>query len=186
MSERPEPAAHGSTDEPLDVLTLVCGGVGFALGLDAVAHASFLVAVQQVPEAPDYVLGVGRFRDRTVPVIDLAGRLGLTPPERYTVDTPMVWCEAAERTAGLVVDELPGIAEVAPREVRMREAFSRGGPPVEAVVRAQGQSWLLLDPARILDFDFAQQVSDIQLDEKAIREWLDQAAASSETEVDGG
>jgi purine-binding chemotaxis protein CheW len=163
--------------DTLDILMLRCSETGFALELEAVAHASFLVAVQPVPEAPEYVLGVAPFRDDVVPVLDLAGRLGLQPADRYDLETPVVWCRAGGRTAGLVVDDLPGIAEVAGSELRMRQEFATGGPPVEGVVRTQGQAWLLLDPARILDFDFARRVSDIRLDKAVIRKWLEEADA---------
>ena len=149
-----------------------CAGAALAFPVDTVEHVSFLVAVQPVPDGPDYVVGLTRYRGEAVPVLDLAGRLGLTPPEAYTAETPVLWCRAGDRLAGLVLDAVPGVAEVAEAGVRLADAFPAGGPPLRGAVEAEDEMWLLLDVSRIVDFDYAQPTTDLLWDEEMIRHWV--------------
>ncbi|HKJ76645.1 MAG TPA: chemotaxis protein CheW [Gammaproteobacteria bacterium] len=166
------------------VVRASCSGVGLAFPLDSVEHVSFLVAVQPVPDGPDYLAGLTRFRGEAVPVIDLAGRLGLPPAERYQADTPVLWCRSGGRITGLIVDEVPGVAEVTRDGLQMTDAFEAGRPPLAGVVHHEGAMWLLVEVSTVLDFDYAQAVTDLEWDEEAIRHWVQEDTRQGGT-VDG-
>ena len=164
--------ADAATVERQFVVRAYCSGVGLAFPLFSVEHVSFLVAVQPVPDGPDYLAGLTRFRGEAVPVIDLAGRLGLPPAERYHADTPVLWCRAGDRVTGLIVDEVPGVVEVPAGDLQMTEVFESGGPPLTGVAHNEGVMWLLLDVQTVLAFDYGQAVTDLEWDEEAIQRWV--------------
>lgn len=177
-------AAAAERAERRHVVRVYCAGTGLALPLDAVEHVSFLVAVQPVPDGPDYLAGLTRFRGEAVAVIDLAGRLGLPPAERYHADTPVLWCRSGKRVTGLIVDEVPGVAEVAANDLQMTDAFTASGPPLAGVVHHEGTMWLLLEVSTVLDFDYAQAVTELEWDEEAIRRWVREDATQGGTADD--
>lgn len=148
-----------------------CAGVNFALDVSCVERASFLVAVQPLPEASDYVVGVTALGGETVLLADLALRLGLPDAAPYTLHTPVVWCRDAGRAAGLVVDAIEGVDEAAVQDADL-SLLQGGRAPLRGVVRRGGTVWLLLDPERLLAFDLARPVSDLQLDMAALQQWL--------------
>lgn len=161
-----------------------CAGINFALDVTAVERASFLVAVQPLPEASDYVVGVTSLGGATVLLADLALRLGLPDASRYTLHTPVVWCRGAERVAGLVVDEIDGVEAAAVQNADLSALLYGGRAPLRGAVRRSGAVWLLLDPERLLAFDLAQPVSDLRLDMAALQQWLLAGEEQAEEDAD--
>ncbi len=60
--------------------------VVFGLSITQVPEVLRSVSVTPIPTAPPYVLGLIEWRNRTVPVIDLAARLGLTSEANSSLD----------------------------------------------------------------------------------------------------
>ena len=161
-----------------------CAGINFALEVTAVERASFLVAVQPLPEASDYVVGVTALGGETVLLADLALRLGLPDAPRYTLHTPVIWCRCAERVAGLVGGGIDGVEAAAVHSADLSALLHGGRAPLRGVVRRSGSVWLLLDPERLLAFDLAQPVSELRLDKAALRQWLLAGEEPAEADAD--
>jgi purine-binding chemotaxis protein CheW len=88
------------------VVRVAAAGESYALPVDEVLEVAEFEGVTAVPGSAPAVLGVRNLRGAVLPVVDLAGVLGLPragAPERIVV--------AAEggRTAGLAVDSVAGV-----------------------------------------------------------------------------
>lgn len=171
---------------PATLLLFRSAGVNFALDIACVERASFLFAVQPLPEASDYVVGVTSLAGETALLADLALRLGLGDAPDYTLHTPVVWCRGESGMAGLVVDEITGIESAAVEHPDLSSLLQGGEAPLRGVIRHGGNVWLLLDPMRLLAFDLAQRVSELRLDMAALRQWMLAGEESADEGEDDG
>ncbi|MEO6601672.1 MAG: chemotaxis protein CheW [Polyangiaceae bacterium] len=83
----------------------------FALALTDVIELTRACAVQALPRAPDFVIGVVNLRGQVVPVFDLRRRLGL-PHTALDASDSFVFARIAGRCVALRVDRLLGIEEL--------------------------------------------------------------------------
>lgn len=168
----------GTQQAELDTALLChCAGLPFAFAIEHVLRASYLPAVQPLPETPEYLIGITRFAGESVPLVDLAGRLTLSGgATRYTIDTPVVWCQAGARRAGFVVDRIERVSRGRSRPQHLDTHVKGATTPFLAIINAHDSDsdWLLLDPERLLAFDMGQSVSELQIDPVAIRRALRQ------------
>jgi chemotaxis signal transduction protein len=65
-------AAQGS-----ERLVIRAGGRSYAIAVGRVAEVVRALPTAELPRVPSYVLGAAQFRSEVIPVLDLAGRLGL-------------------------------------------------------------------------------------------------------------
>lgn len=70
----------------------------FAFALEDVDEVVRMVALEPLPETPPWLLGVMNLRGRVVPVIDLAGRLGL-PVTQPATDARIIVVHHGEAVA---------------------------------------------------------------------------------------
>ena len=85
------------------LLRFSAGGVRFCVDLEQVGQVLFLPALQAVPGGPPYLVGFMELGRHSLPVIDLARRLGLAGAEYYGVNTPILLCRHGDRRFGLIV-----------------------------------------------------------------------------------
>lgn len=86
-------------------------GEDYALAVDDVLEVAEVGEISPVPGASPALLGVRNLRGQVLPVIDLAGVLGLgrsTSPERIVI------AEDRGRRAGLAVDSVAGVENLPP------------------------------------------------------------------------
>jgi purine-binding chemotaxis protein CheW len=86
------------------------GGAVHAIPAEQIVEVLRMVAVTPVPDRPSWALGVVDRRGELLPVIDLAGRLGL-PTSEPGLDSRLVVCIAEGRTFGLVVDRADTVVD---------------------------------------------------------------------------
>jgi purine-binding chemotaxis protein CheW len=143
---------------PGEYLCFKVGGEAFAVPIGQVQEVLALPAVTQVPEAPSFIRGVFPLRGAVMPLLDLAGRLGLT--QAAGRESCAVVVRAVRDTVGLTiavqVDEILDVAEFAAAEL---------APPPDFGVRFESRFLLgirrdsrdaliaLLDLERILSRD---------------------------------
>ena len=153
MSEASRPAG-GSPDLPALVLLVAAGSDGLVcIDLDDVERVLPLAGVQEIPGAPDYLVGLMNLHGQTLPVIDLALRLGLDHVPPYGVDTLVVLCRSGDSRGALVVHAVQDVCEPEPAEVQMTETFACGRPLLRATVCTSAGLALLLDTRRLLAVD---------------------------------
>jgi purine-binding chemotaxis protein CheW len=82
------------------------GGESYALPISGVREVVDFGDVTPLPGAPRTVVGIRNVHGNVIPVIDLAGVLGLHVDER---PAQILIVEDAERVAGLAVDGVTGV-----------------------------------------------------------------------------
>lgn len=125
---------------------LVCraGGVLTCLCLSHIARTISLVSIQAMPGAADHVVGLMNFSGSSIPVIDLAIRLGL-PSLPYTLDTPILVCMHEDRRIGVIVQDIVGIRTLHSQDEQLSAEFGRHGSAFRASAHTDLGLVLMLD-----------------------------------------
>ena len=107
-------------------LTFMLAGEEYGVDILRVQEIKGLAGVTQIPNTPDYVLGVINLRGTVIPVVDLRLRFGMAALEysKLTVVIVMlVRTEDSERTIGFVVDTVSDVYNILPDAVRESPDF---------------------------------------------------------------
>lgn len=121
----------------------------YALYLDDVVEVLLIVALQPVPQAPDWLLGLANVRGDTLPVVDMRARFGLGPtPMRLS--TPIVVVRRGDRLLGLVVDAAREVLSLPPGAAASPDDLVTGGVIV-GIVRHENRTIPILDIALLFD-----------------------------------
>ncbi len=90
------------------VLLIKIGEALACIELAYVVRTISLVNIQSMPGSASYVAGIMNYAGISLPVIDLAIRLGLQSLP-YTLDTPIMVCEYDGRRIAVIVEDIVGI-----------------------------------------------------------------------------
>ena len=145
-------------------LVWTAGGGRYAVPLAAVVEVVRPVWVTPVPEVPEHVLGMIRFRQAVVPVIDLRVRFGPAQPAFLYANRFMI-VRIGDRSVALVVDEVIDLVEFRGTDVHAPDAFTAATLPpiVSAVLTLDGGLVALLDVSSVVT------ASDLAAVDAAIR-----------------
>ncbi len=111
-----------------------------------------IAAITPLPKAPAFVEGVINLRGDIIPVIDMRKRLGFEPGA-YTFPNRILITSLHGHTAGLIVDEVSGVAQIEQAEMGIdpsEELCMNLHRYVSRVVREGEQLLMVIDPATIL------------------------------------
>jgi len=126
-------------------------GQFFALPLSVVEEILLLPELTCIPDAPMDVLGVVNWRGKTLPVIHLAKRLGISQPQCYITDNLIV-INYENLIVGIVVNQVEDTIEI--DEGQIDQVFQQFQPPIslflQGVVPLNGTLIPLIDPAHIV------------------------------------
>lgn len=128
------------------VLMVRVGGMLACIELGNVERTISLVAMQAMPGSAAYVAGIMNYAGSSLPVIDLAIRLGL-PSSPYTPDTPIMVCVHQQQRIGAIVQDIVGIQTLHERDRQLTREFSRYGAAFRASAHTGQGLALLLDVA---------------------------------------
>lgn len=131
------------------VLMVGVGGLLACIDLNNVERTFSLVALQAVPGSAPYVAGIMNFAGSSLPVIDLALRLGL-PSSPYTLDTPIMVCVQDDQRIGVIVQDVIGIQTLHEQDRQLTRELSRHGAAFRASAHTEQGLALLLDSAWLL------------------------------------
>lgn len=138
---KPAPAP----DTP-QVLLVKMGGMLACIDLHSVERTFLLVALQAMPGAAPYVAGIMNFAGSSLPVVDLAIRLGL-PSSPYKLDTPIIVCAQDDHRIGVIVADIVGIHNLHEHDQQLTRELARYGEAFRASVHTSLGLALLLDSA---------------------------------------
>jgi purine-binding chemotaxis protein CheW len=96
-------------------LTFLLGEEVYGLGILKVQEIIGIMKVTAIPQVPEYVRGVINLRGKVIPVLELRSKFGLAAcedTERTCVIVVQVMEDAAQRTMGIIVDEVSEVADV--------------------------------------------------------------------------
>lgn len=140
-----KPTVHDTSQ----VLMIRVGGELACLDLSNVERTFSLVALQAMPGSAPYVAGIMNYAGSSLPVVDLAIRLGL-PSSPYTLDTPIVVCVHQHQRIGVIVQDIVGIQTLHEQDQQLTHEFSRHGAAFRASAHTELGLALLLDSAWLI------------------------------------
>lgn len=142
--------------EQVQWLGFYLGTEEYALDLEVVSELIKPRALTELPQVPDYVLGIISLRGEVIPVVDLKGRLGLKPDELCDLELQrIVVCDGDDQRVGLLVDRISQVVSIPVDEIETPQLV--GDDPtavfIQGVGRKQGQMLILLRPENIMEID---------------------------------
>lgn len=137
-------------EETNQYLTFILGGEEYGVDILKVQEIRGWSSVTEIPNTPDYVLGVLNLRGVVVPIVDLRRRFALQSAE-FGAATVVVIVKVSqagtERTVGMVVDAISDVYNIAHDE--MKEAPDFGGivstEYIKSLTTVDGKMVILLD-----------------------------------------
>lgn len=132
-------------------LCCVTSGSQLCLPLESVVRAFAFATLQPIPRGPSYLKGVLNLGGASLPVIDLAERVGLPPVPRYGIDTCIVLCAGAGGQVGVIVESILGLAAVPAGESPLDGLFAGGANCLAGVAVVNGRQSLIVDMPKLLD-----------------------------------
>lgn len=129
--------------------TFRVGGDCFAIDADHVTEAIREGHLARVPLAPEGVLGLVHLRGRIVPIIDLAGRLGIARTAAHGTGTLLI-VEAQADRYGLLVDEMLDTIDIPADRIEHPTDAAGAHEAVIGVFAAAERLLHLIDPDRMI------------------------------------
>ncbi|GAB4168149.1 MAG: chemotaxis protein CheW [Geothermobacteraceae bacterium] len=135
-------------------LSFALGQEQYAVDIEQVREIIKPREVTEIPRTPDFLLGVISLRGVVVPIFDLCRRLRLGETG-LSERTRIVVCELGDRIAGLLVDNISQVVDVADQQIEPPPAILTGldRDMVEGVGRVQGRMIVLLNVEQVLAVD---------------------------------
>ena len=151
QSDQPAPeAAMEQQVQEVEMLSFRLGGEEYALMVEDVKEVLKNRELTQVPNAPEYILGVTALRGPILAVIDLSRRLGLPPAARDDKSRILVVSSNDEDT-GIVVDRVTGVVRIHLEDIRpVPETIEQGSEYLRGIVRKNDRLYILLDREKAL------------------------------------
>ena len=111
-----------SAAEVNQFLSFTLGAEEYGIDILKVQEIKGYSAITHIPNAPPHVKGVMNLRGTVVPVVDLRAKFSMEPVE-YNKFTVIIVVMVGEKIAGLVVDAVSDVLNVAASEVRPAPDF---------------------------------------------------------------
>ncbi len=136
--------------EPRQVVAFRVGGEEFGLDVMRVKRVLKVPELRIVPKAPEFVEGIVSIADSIVPVIDMRKRFSVS---ESAAGGHLLVVEAGDSQVGLVVDEVPGVTNIAEEAVSPAPDFFKGlaGRYLEGIAEEQGRLIILLNLEEVLN-----------------------------------
>ncbi len=127
------------------VMAFEAGGVICCLPLEEVERVLLLPATDPLPGSPPWVVGLLNLRSDSVPVVDLAMRMGILNDEPYSLDMTLMLCRHGSTVGGLLVERVLGVYEAAGLKAIDVSLPSKAYPLLHSVVRADSLSMYMIE-----------------------------------------
>lgn len=128
------------------VLIIRMNGMLACIELANVERTFSLLAMQVMPGSASYVAGIMNYAGYSLPVIDLAIRLGLQSAA-YTLDTPIMVCVHQQHRVAVLVQDIIGIELLQDQDRQLSREIAHHGAAFRASVHTGQGLALLLDVA---------------------------------------
>lgn len=113
----------------------------YIIPLNNVIEVLHMVALTELPDAPEHVLGLMTLRNTIMPVIDLPALFEHKRDNKLSLTTPIVAVRVGETALGLLVDDVDDVIRI-PASVELHEGESAF---VASVAVLEEQTLLILN-----------------------------------------
>lgn len=135
-------------------LTFCLGAEDYALELSSVLELIRPRHLTELPQVPNYLLGIVSLRGVIVPVIDLGRRLHLENESDLSQQRVIV-CASGEQQIGLLVDRVTQVVRINRTTVEAPPLVLNGidNDFISGVGRIKGRMMMLLNPDKVMDIE---------------------------------
>lgn len=133
-----------SAPDTFQFLTIKVANLLACVDLSNVERTFSLVEIKPMPGSAPYVVGILNYAGNSLPVIDLAIRLGLNSSP-YLLDTPIMVCTHEKKSIGVIVQDIVGVQSQSEHEIQLADQLSGFGSAFSASVHTELGLALMLD-----------------------------------------
>ena len=134
------------------IVAFYLSGQRYGFSIDRVREIQQIVAFSSVPAEDRGVVGMVNLRGRVIPAVDVRRLVGLEARE-YTLETPMVICEAGGGLVAMLVDEVQDVFELPQGCLQDVPALHQLASKMIGVARLEDGLVYVLDLDRIVSPD---------------------------------
>lgn len=162
-------------EDVIGLLRFKVVGLEMCVVLKHVIKVLPIMELQTVPDTPDYLKGLMNLHGRCIPVIDFAERIGIERNAApYTIETPIILCEAVNKQVGLIVDEITGVMMANKNNLQLRAEFQEEMHYFLAVVNEGNSPALLINAEHIMKTGFLSENTKFIVDMDSLNGYLQQ------------
>lgn len=154
----------------LEILKFKIPGMRLCAPLGNMIQVLPLMELQSVPGGPRYLRGLMNLHGRSIPVIDLAARLGYGGYTRCTLETPILLCEHEGLQTGLIVDKVIGVETLEQDAWQQTPAFDNAGLLLNGTVKTLFGLSQVLCMERVIAIDLGGTHTPVAPDDGDIEE----------------
>jgi Chemotaxis signal transduction protein len=117
---------------------------------------------KQIPETFDYVLGVIKYDDRILPIIDLTKKLYNT---NVTIDTKskVIVTTWKDRMLGFLVEDIEGIQRFTSDQIEENhEQYEISKKYIEGFIKLEDDIIIILDTQQLFDYEQEEDILDLE------------------------
>lgn len=134
-------------------------GQRYGLEVQAVERVFPVVAISDLPGAPEVIRGAVNVRGRVFPVVDLRVRFG-QPALTLRLSDRLLLVRTRRRHLGLLTDEVQGVISVSRQALTVTEPAIAGAGHIKGIVPLPDGLLFLQDLDAVLSLDEEQQLSE--------------------------
>ncbi|MBP5160003.1 MAG: purine-binding chemotaxis protein CheW [Lachnospiraceae bacterium] len=135
-------------------MTFKCGEDYFGIGIGYVDEIIGIQQIAQVPDTPDYVMGLINLRGKIIPIMDVRIRFK-KPPIPYDDRTCVIVVTIGETMIGLIVDTIAEVVTITEEDILAPPTTGNNASNrfVYGLGRVGGDVKLLVDPEKLIGPD---------------------------------
>jgi len=139
-------------------LTFRVGKQWYAVDVQAVFEVYNLVAISEVADMPESILGVVNIRGSIVPVLDLRIRFNM-PNRELELSTPIIFLSHTEtKTYGIVVDDVDDVINIADEAINPTTLNQRA-KHIRGLSDHKGRLIMIIDPVLLMTSTLNEEMS---------------------------
>ncbi|WP_428775807.1 chemotaxis protein CheW [Vibrio sp.] len=121
--------------------------------------------VRQVPNSPEFLLGVLEIRGEYVPIVDLRMRFGLKPAEISPTTVVIVLNDSDRNPLGIIVDAVAEVYQLSAGEIKQAPSVieSVKQPYIKGIAAVKSGHLILINLEALFDIAELNQVADEQV-----------------------
>ncbi|MCW8445347.1 chemotaxis protein CheW [Fluoribacter gormanii] len=141
----------------LTVLHFLLQDIQVCMDLRFIERILPLPMLEIVPSSPVYFAGLMNFKNKCIPVLDLAIATGMTRNEIYPLTTPILLCSDGTHQVGLIVDKVLGLSPIDEQQIEIHEELTGNNSPFFGAVTLETGVSLLIS----IDWVFALKLTQL-------------------------
>lgn len=142
-------------------LTFSLGNEFYGIEIKFVTEIIGLQPITEIPEMPDYIMGIINLRGKIIPVMDV--RLRFKKPFRdYNDRTCIIVIDIIEASIGLIVDSVSEVITISDEEIVAPPTMGKDGNKyVKGIGRTGNEVKLILDCNKLLEENEIENIGNI-------------------------